>query len=467
MGFDFSSLDTVDLGMNTKGNDSKKVNKTKVEKENIEPIVLKSKTTKVKKEISNIDNSNEINNLSDLELLNKIETMVNKIQNIKTELNVKFIERENEIEMLILALISSSNAFLHGPAGTGKSLLTEELSNRIINSNYFRILMGKTTEPAEIFGAVSINAMKNDTYKVNTVGKLPQAHIGFTDEVFKANSAVLNGLLTIMNEKLFFNDVVEEVPLISLIGASNEYPEEDNLGALYDRFLLRWHVNYIQEPGKRMDLFTNYLNSRKQKSKISNQEVAATNTETSIELNDLLLVNEACKEVDIPMKLLGAYNMIFVKLEKMGIIISDRRKNESLKVVQASAILNNRKVAQSEDLEPLKYCLWNEPKELQVVMDCINELANPNKVKYDGFLSTFINYRKDMDEIESRKDSSDYDYDKSVKITEINKNLNYVVTEIDKILNKLDKKSKDFNLFTCLRSDITNYLSELLKNFNF
>ena len=459
MGFDFNSLEDIDFGIELQPVQKKTEVKTKEENKTLnitskkkdKPINDKPKTTK--------DKSKPKYGNADARIKNTIDNL----NLIKEELNDKFIERNNEIDMLLLALISASNAFLHGPAGTGKSLLTEELSNRITNSEYFRILMGKTTEPAEVFGSVSINEMKNDIYKVNTKGKLPTAHIAFTDEVFKANSAVLNSLLTIMNEKLFFNDTVEEVPLISMIGASNEYPEEDNLDALYDRFLLRWHVNYIQEASNRMNLFQNFLNSRKLKSKLNTQEVAATTAYTTVELEDLLLVNEKCKEIDIPMKILSSYNMLFMKLEKAGIVISDRRKNEALKIIQASALLNNRNIAISEDLEPLKYVLWNEPKDLETVIKEVNTIANPNLVKYDGFMLSYNTLKQDLEEIENNKDNnSDYQYDRSCKITEANKQLNYVISEIDKILSDIDKNSKDFSKFSKLRDDISAYLKTIL-----
>ena len=467
MGFDFGSLDNIDLGLSMNTAPKKSSESKKSESKNGTRTININSNKKQKEEKTEVkvkSDNNLINKLSEKDINTRICNTIINLNIIKDELNAKFIERENEIEMLLLALISSSNAFLHGPAGTGKSLLTEELSNRIINSNYFRILMSKTTEPAEVFGSVSINAMKDDKYKVNTKGKLPTAHIAFTDECFKANSAVLNSLLTIMNEKLFFNDTVEEVPLISLIGASNEFPEESILDALYDRFLLRLTVYYIQDHNNSMNLFANFLESRKRKSKLTNNEVAATSASTVIELEDLLLVNEKCKEVDIPMKVLGAYNMLFIKLEKAGIIISDRRKNEALKVIQASAILNNRTVATAEDLEPLKYVLWNDPKDLQTIIEEVNAIANPNLIKYEGFIKTFNTFKQELQEIEDNKDSSDYEYDKSCKITEINKQLNYVVSEIDKVLSHMDKSSKDFNKFNSLRNDISKYLQNLLKD---
>lgn len=443
MSFDFSSFETF------------KENKKEEEAIKVESTKRKKTNNKINKDLFN---------LSKKDCATKQTEIIEKILKIIDQLNVSYLERENEITMLIIALISSTNAFLHGPAGTGKSQLTEDLSKKIVNSNYFRILMGKTTEPSEIFGPVSLMSMKNDIYKINTENKLPTSQIAFVDEVFKANSAILNSLLTIMNEKLFFNDEVEEVPLITMIGASNEYIQEDNLIALYDRFLLRWHVNYIQEPSKRVNLFKNFLDSRKSKSKLSLQtEVAATKVEeTTITIEELLFLNELCKEVDIPTRVLRTYNTLFITLEKKGILISDRRKNEGLKIIQASALLSNKNVASSEDLENLKYALWNDPKDLPIVIQEIALISNPEKLKYDGYLNSFITLKRDLETIESDKNSQEYHFEKTMKVTEINRQLGHVINEINKILSKTDKRSNNFLKYTSLRNDITAFIDELV-----
>jgi MoxR-like ATPase len=421
---------------------------------------------KRKKKVEKFNSKGEVSKRVNTSIVKVVEGTINDILKIEEELNELFIERENEIRMLTLAFITGSNGFFHGPAGTGKSALVEEYRNRIEDCSYFRILMGKTTEPSEIFGPVSINAMKNDIYKVNTKNKLPEANISFVDEIFKANSAVLNNLLTIMNEKLFFNEEIQKVPLISLIGASNEYYEEDNLIALYDRFLLRWNIDYINEPSNRITLFKNYLDRRREGSLLKENEIVKMPV-CKINIKDLMVINEKVKEITISIKVLNTYNKLLNTLLKKNIVISDRRKNESLKIVQAAALLDGRDEAEIQDLEVLKYTLWTDEEDLAAILEEVEKLANPNKNKLRNLKATFEAYKKQLLDLEDNKGSDQYVFDKTMAVTEIIKNINYGVNTINGILSSMKKEgrdnSKEFNDFMKLLNDMEEYAGNIKK----
>src|SRR5258706_16379835 len=167
---------------------------------------------------------------------------------IREELNHNFQERAEPVDGALCALLSGSHVLIIGPPGTAKSMLADELCRRIDGANYFQWLLTRFTTPEEIFGAVSLKALEQDDYRRVTSRKLPEAHIAFLDEIFKANSSILNSILTLINERLFHNGKeIVHVPLLTLFGASNELPEEEELTALYDRFLLRFVVGYIAE----------------------------------------------------------------------------------------------------------------------------------------------------------------------------------------------------------------------------
>ena len=174
-----------------------------------------------------------------------------KIQVLFNSLNQGLVERESTLKMALLTVLAGENLLLIGPPGTAKSLIARRIAQTLTaddnSSDYFEYLLTKFSTPEEIFGPLSIAALKADCVKRNTAGYLPTVRIAFLDEIFKASSSILNALLTILNERIYHNGAVQQpVPMQALIAASNELPTgQEELSALYDRFLVRVFIDYV------------------------------------------------------------------------------------------------------------------------------------------------------------------------------------------------------------------------------
>jgi MoxR-like ATPase len=292
-----------------------------------------------------------------------------KLLNVEEELSGLFFERKEEIRGLLVGLLSREHVLLLGPPGAAKSELAEELCSRIVwddgsRTGYFRWLLSRTSTPEELFGPVSLRALEEDSYRRKTKGKLPEARIAFLDEVFECNSAVLNGLLSVLNERLFFNDgEPTQIPLEIVVAASNEPPaEREGLEALLDRFLLRYMVSYVREEGSFGALLR--------------RESEAPLRRTKITASELLEAQEEVRRVD-PSGVLPAIAALRRELSEAGIPVSDRRYARSLKLLRANAYLEGRRGVAEEDLLLLANVLWAEPEQIPQVRKKVMVLASP------------------------------------------------------------------------------------------
>lgn len=306
-----------------------------------------------------------------------------KLALLLEQLNHGLVDREATMKSALLSVLAGENMLLIGPPCTAKSLVARRIS-KIFNENnqadtttYFEYLLTKFSTPEEIFGPLSISELKADRFKRNTDGYLPSVKIAFLDEVFKASSSILNALLTIMNERIYHNGTeAVKVQLRALIAASNELPTgQEELSALYDRFLIRSFVDYISA-NKLLHLFD----------LIEEVEIKDPLTQ-----EDLTWLDDTIKNITISAEIRKAILEIWEKhkdtfKEDRREVLSDRRFTKVIKLLRVSAATNDRSEVDLSDVLLLKDCLWNHPDNAKKTREIIRStlLRYSQRVKIDS-----------------------------------------------------------------------------------
>lgn len=283
------------------------------------------------------------------------------LQQLRSQLNAQFPERREVIDGSLCAVLAGEHVLLLGPPGTAKSALVRAIA-QAFSGSYFERLLTKFTTPEELFGPISLKALEQDRFLRVTTGRLPEAQFAFVDEVFKSSSAILNSLLTLLNERTYANDGAPlACPLVSLFGASNELPEGKELEALWDRFALRFEVHYLLRPANLRVVLTTPEPTLPIASSIADLKTAQTEVEKVLVTDDtiesLLSIRDALKQE--------------------GIVASDRRWKKSIKLLKATAFLSGATETSPEDLTALVDAVWREPKDRPRVARIIGKLSDP------------------------------------------------------------------------------------------
>jgi MoxR-like ATPase len=371
-------------------------------------------------------------------------TPQDKLRKIREELQQMFLERTELIDGALAALLSAQHVMIVGPPGTAKSMLADELCRRIEGASYFQWLLTKFTTPEELFGAVSLKALEADDYRRVTSHKLPEAHIAFLDEVFKASSSILNAILTIINERLFHNGrQVTAVPLLTLFGASNELPEDDELLALYDRFLVRFVVGYISEDFR----FLKMLQSQEPTQR------------TTLSLDELQQMQTETKAMTIPPRVLQGMADIRRELQKKNIVASDRRYRQSLSLLQALTYLSGRTSVVESDLFFLEHVLWKDPGEQAEVHNAIHGLIHGYE---DEVQELLFQTRELRDYAEREWDSKEQ---QARAVIEAHTKIRHILTKINEISEKVSDTGRPLDKVATIKSEIQNIQQQLLTKF--
>ncbi|MDM8559365.1 AAA family ATPase [Candidatus Parabeggiatoa sp. HSG14] len=281
-----------------------------------------------------------------------------KLNNLRDALSQNLIERETPIRLTLLAALSGEHLLLLGPPGTAKSELARRLKQAFNGGNYFERLLTRFSVPEELFGPLSIKALEEDRYERLTSRYLPTATVAFIDEIFKANSAILNSLLTLLNEREFDNGVKrDKTPLSCVVGASNELPEGEELDALYDRFLLRYKVMPVSKEG-----FVQLL-------KLKGNPKPKPELAWRLTVEELQEIQESAELVKIPDDVMVLLQELRIFLDEQKIYVSDRRWRKIVKLLQVAALTNDKNEVSIWDCWLLQHCLWAKSEQRESIFD--------------------------------------------------------------------------------------------------
>ena len=288
----------------------------------------------------------------------------NKFQLAETYLNSVVFERQSEITNMLACILSGQHGFMLGAPGIGKSYLITEFTSMFDDLNYFEKLMTAHTDTTEVFGPPSLKALRDDRFEQNTEGFLAEAHVSFLDEIWKSNSQVLNSLLTIMNERKFTNgSTVMSCPLVSVFAASNELPQDDSLGALYDRFVCRMSMESIRSSDNFEKMLLGGFSVNKPEFTLEELELAQAEVKA-------VCVKDCIKDL-VKLRAQIKHDL------KEKVYVSDRRWKQCLKFLQAVAWLKGGTKVDRNYFVYLLDCLWSSPDDINDIAMVLTDYMDP------------------------------------------------------------------------------------------
>jgi MoxR-like ATPase len=372
------------------------------------------------------------------------------MRDVRDEMKQVLVERDAEIELLILSLIARTHLLLIGSGGVAKSMVAREMHSRIDGASKFEILLRKNLDIEQLVGPISLVGLQNDSFRHVTSGRIVESNIALLDEIFKANPVVLNALLGILNERVFHNDgQVEHVPLWSAIGASNELPTEPELAAFRDRFA----AAKVVEGVKTDDGFKSILRGQVAR----NAGISASAVPTTVTKDQMLALQAAARTVVVPEDVLNDLAQMKRAAEAdHNLVVSARRYGEGVKLCQAQAVLNGRTMVTSDDLTLFQHLLWTDvediPKAYEVTLEFAGKVAqeaNKLRLAFDPFKGEITAIH---DEI--KQNNGAISQESTNKLTGIAVNLRTVLQKVESAIADAQSSGRDTSELDSLLGEV-------------
>ncbi|MBD3343111.1 MAG: AAA domain-containing protein [Candidatus Lokiarchaeota archaeon] len=344
---------------------------------------------------------------------------IEKLKRQKSALQQYFKERDEIVETMFLCVLSQQHQIQVGPPGTAKSALIESFTKGFDGFSMFSYQLSKFSTPEELFGPFDLNELKRGNYTRKSSGMMQDSEIVYVDEVFNANSSVLNKCNSLMNERTFEG---KSAALQSLFGATNFLPEESNLVAYFDRFLFRHLVKYIGEPNTFKSMLQLDRDFLPNKNDVIHRD----------EIKDLQV---KLHEIDVS-GIIDKIVRIREELREDGICPSDRRFRWALIALKASALIDAREVVTEEDLFVLKHILWGEKEHVSTIEQTIARIVQPALAEIKTLMSQAHEMCKSVKAKDPKKP------DELALIMETLEKLNKIKQEIEEIINSKNLSKK-------------------------
>jgi MoxR-like ATPase len=314
------------------------------------------------------------------------DSIIDRLRRDVTDpLKSRFVGREEVVDLIALAVVSAEHLFLLGPPGTAKSALIRHFTDAI-HGRCFEYMLTRFSEPNEIFGPIDIVKLREGTVTTVIAGMLPEADLVFLDEMFNANSAILNNLLTVLNERVYRRGAeTHALPLLSLFSASNHLPDDEALQALFDRFLLRCQIDNLKREAMPRLLDSGWA-----------LETYAPGP-ASVSVEDLRALGSRLYQVNLA-GIKDAYIDLVFKIRDLGIGFTDRRAVKVLKLIAASALLCGRMSAIHSDLWVLRY-VWDRVENIDGLGQLVNGTLEQQPATTDAHPLAAVPTEPDAEEL--------------------------------------------------------------------
>jgi MoxR-like ATPase len=319
-----------------------------------------------------------------------------RLADLLGQLESGLVERRRQVRLALLVALAGEHTLLIGPPGTAKSELARRLHLAFADARYFERLLTRFSVPEELFGPLSISALEQDRYERQTAGYLPEASIAFIDEVFKANSAILNALLTLLNERKFDNGAGRVAcPLISVIGATNEVPAGEVAEAFFDRFLVRLPVGPVSANGFRVLMAL--------------ADRSGPHVTGALAASERDAILQAAGEVRVTEEVSALLSELRAYLEGGEVYVSDRRWMKIVWLLKTAAATEGRSELAVWDLWLLPWCTAHDVAGQATVDDWLSNRLGVREALSPPRLARVVEAFEAQAAIEREADDLDYD----------------------------------------------------------